>query len=1171
MRAAVRRVAAVLLLGVAVGVPVSSRASATAGCSGSTFTVTRVSSPVLYLDLSVTPAVNSAYEGYQVTNSSGSAVGDVWVTSGTFSGPQIGLGTYSAGRSHIGAMAAGATAYTYFYLTAAGVTSSAETHTITVYSGRPDLGAAAVCSMSVSLTSTADISANANKVTAVSALPAPPQVGGNLTITVSGDAGTIGSAGIVATTPASYGAWRSDAFKLVGTQITIGGSTYTNVLYLSGLATGGLYTATFTFAVTGSTATSTPVSPMSHISSGVQVKHTAIDSTYTALPPIQSPVNQTTLGMSGTPGSLPPAGGNVAVTVPISNAGTTAVTLDDVTVTPASGEAVAAGSGAFNSVAVADPVVSGSTAVFVGQFTVPAGGSRSLTFTLTVPGSNGSYAASVTGHVASTQIDTTTSTADNAPASITTTVLPAPTVTSVSPATGTTHGGTSVTITGTNFAGVSAVRFGAAAAASYTVGSTSSITATTPAASAGTVDVTVTTGAGTSATSANDQYTFTTPPNSPPVYTAAGTNTSQSVAVGGTLTALAATDADGDSLTFTLTGGSLPPGVSLGSDGTFSGTVSSAGDTSATIQVSDGQGGTASTTLAVHAAVVPTVAITGGASVSTSDSTPTIAGTTNATDGSTVTVTVDNQTLTDAASSGTWSVTAATLADGTYTVTASYSTASATQSLTIDTTPPTIAITGGASRSTSDSTPAIAGTTNATDGSTVTVTVDNQTLTDTASSGTWSVTATTLADGTYTVGASVADSLGNTGTASQSLTVDTTAPTITITGGASVSTSDSTPTIAGTTNAPNGTTVTVTVGTQTLTGTAAGGAWSMTATILADGTYTVGASVADSLGNTATATQALTIDTTAPTITITGGASVSTSDTTPTIAGTTDGSTVTVTIDTQTLTATAAAGAWSVEAAVLAEGTYTVTASVADSLGNTATATQALTVAVPQVQDEETVGTGTSAQSIVVPVPPGGSVVLLDAHGNPTDSVTIEDEGRYDLDAPAARITFTPELGFTGTATPVRYRVTDAHGAQTEATYMPAVVAPPGPVASTVRSAGMAGQRQSVTVAVPAGGSITLLDAHRTATTTVTMDGQGTYDLEAATGVIAFTPLATFAGSATPVTYRITDAYGQIAESTYAPTVGAALPVTGTPVSAAILLAGALLAAGAVFIRAARR
>jgi hypothetical protein len=52
------------------------------------------------------------------------------------------------------------------------------------------------------------------------------------------------------------------------------------------------------------------------------------------------------------------------------------------------------------------------------------------------------------------------------------------------------------------------VDFGSTAATSFTVNSATSITATSPAESAGTVNVTVTTPGGTSATSYHDQFTY---------------------------------------------------------------------------------------------------------------------------------------------------------------------------------------------------------------------------------------------------------------------------------------------------------------------------------------------------------------------------------------------------------------------------------------------------------------------------------------------------------------------------------------------------------------------------------------------------------------------------------------------------------------------------------------
>jgi hypothetical protein len=85
---------------------------------------------------------------------------------------------------------------------------------------------------------------------------------------------------------------------------------------------------------------------------------------------------------------------------------------------------------------------------------------------------------------------------------------PPPTVRRVSPARGPAGGGTTVSITGSNFTAAAAVSFGSNAAASVTVNSATSITAVSPAQSAGRVDVTVTTPSGTSPTSRRDHFRF---------------------------------------------------------------------------------------------------------------------------------------------------------------------------------------------------------------------------------------------------------------------------------------------------------------------------------------------------------------------------------------------------------------------------------------------------------------------------------------------------------------------------------------------------------------------------------------------------------------------------------------------------------------------------------------
>jgi hypothetical protein len=90
--------------------------------------------------------------------------------------------------------------------------------------------------------------------------------------------------------------------------------------------------------------------------------------------------------------------------------------------------------------------------------------------------------------------------------------VPTPRLTGISTTNGPASGGTSITITGTGLTGATAVSFGSTAAGSFTVTSDTSISAVSPAAPAGTVNVTVTTAGGSSATSAADQFAFIAPP-----------------------------------------------------------------------------------------------------------------------------------------------------------------------------------------------------------------------------------------------------------------------------------------------------------------------------------------------------------------------------------------------------------------------------------------------------------------------------------------------------------------------------------------------------------------------------------------------------------------------------------------------------------------------------------
>src|SRR5580658_1755372 len=121
---------------------------------------------------------------------------------------------------------------------------------------------------------------------------------------------------------------------------------------------------------------------------------------------------------------------------------------------------------------------------------------------------------------------------------------PAPTVTSVSPNSGATGGGTAVTITGTNFASGATVTFGSATATSVVVSNSTSITATTPAGTAGAVNVTVTNPGGQSAILTNG-FTYVTG------VTVSSVSPSNGAPAGGTAVTITGTDfASGATVTF---------------------------------------------------------------------------------------------------------------------------------------------------------------------------------------------------------------------------------------------------------------------------------------------------------------------------------------------------------------------------------------------------------------------------------------------------------------------------------------------------------------------------------------------------------------------------------------------------------------------------------------------
>ncbi|MFQ2094707.1 retention module-containing protein, partial [Aeromonas taiwanensis] len=250
--------------------------------------------------------------------------------------------------------------------------------------------------------------------------------------------------------------------------------------------------------------------------------------------------------------------------------------------------------------------------------------------------------------------------------------------------------------------------------------------------------------------------------------------------------------------------------------------------------------------------------------------------------------------------------------------------------------------------------------------------------------------------------------------------LDLTAPVITVS--APDNTNDRTPTLTGTTDAPAGSTVTLVVtdangNQQTLTATVQpDGSFSVDVTTpLVEGGYQVTASVTDPAGNTGTATDDGSVDTTAPIVMV--NAPDNTNDSTPTITGTTDapaGSTVTLTVtdangNQQTLTATVQPdGSYSADVVTpLPDGGYDVTASVTDPAGNRGTAsddgsvdtTANITVSLDDVNAGNVANAPISGAS---DVGPGRTVTLVisDANGAKVTVTAVTDaDGNYQTSA----------------------------------------------------------------------------------------------------------------------------------------------------------------------------
>jgi len=400
-------------------------------------TVTSTSSPqtgdpeslkIFHVDIK-SDNLSGQYTSYKVAADSDYT--DIWVKITNFASPttlRVWLADNETDLIHLGALTSGTDKTAFFYLNAHNIASNqsytdVQTHDIEVYNGKPGTaGSTLIQSTAFQYDEvTHALAASANKVRTVVATPDDPNLGALVVITVYGETGINGDFHRMFYSPATYPEWLADTYELYTTSITFYEKDTSNVIegpYMDQLllfrteSVDRDYKAIYTFRAIGTTAEPTSVSPVGNFQSGNQIKHTTTSDfgDPTVIQPIPATLNYTTLSKSVSPDMLTD-GGTVTYTLTFTNTGTTAVVLDEIKdVLPTSPDTTTyiAGSSSWNSVAYDDPIISGANLNWIGQFSVSAGGSSTLTYQVTIPDTDGTYTNSAIGLIGNTQIDADT-------------------------------------------------------------------------------------------------------------------------------------------------------------------------------------------------------------------------------------------------------------------------------------------------------------------------------------------------------------------------------------------------------------------------------------------------------------------------------------------------------------------------------------------------------------------------------------------------------------------------------------------------------------------------------------------------------------------------------------------------------------------------------------------
>ena len=377
-------------------------------------------SSVFYIDSGVTPKVDAGYVAYNIVNSSASARTNVWVQLSNFAGGKVSLANPADAAQEI-TIPANGNATAFFLLKASGSATTAQTHTVKVWTARPDISgssALATCDYSFSKVSET-IKASANKITAVTGAlsPATATLGGTYTITVTGFTGKIGSGyapdnSAIWASPAAYSSFPTRALRLESTTIHWADGScpadVVNQLYYKFNTSdncfkgnGANWTGTYKFRIIGTGPAALTPSPVANISSGSQYKHSDISgittNTSVNLSGVASSNVAVNVSASGTPVSSTANSVTIRYLVTISTNSTVALNVDEVIDTHDPGTSFVAGSAKAGTnssslTTIADPTVITSDVGktpppyhFIGPYSAVSGTPYYIQYDYTIP------------------------------------------------------------------------------------------------------------------------------------------------------------------------------------------------------------------------------------------------------------------------------------------------------------------------------------------------------------------------------------------------------------------------------------------------------------------------------------------------------------------------------------------------------------------------------------------------------------------------------------------------------------------------------------------------------------------------------------------------------------------------------------------------------------------